>query len=420
MGRGRTFAAFSAMTAAESPSAITCIVEYGIEAGFGSRVRGRLTVGERQIQEEDASQRNAPWPCGLVTLSFLFVGNEKPLRKVIEVAAPGLAVVAVVVHVPDVGDVVLLQIGVNALGNTDQAVLVAAGKIEQLQLLARGGGVGHKFGGRFGVGRGRKPADPRKRVEVLQAEVERLAAAHRETGERALLAIRAGRILRLNGGNQTVEQVALELREALGVLRREGLVRRRRAVVRERATVGHHDDHRRRLSGGDEVVNDRVGVDVTAPFPLVAADAVQQVEHGIFPVGRVMRRKINDRFAPRAGDGGIVFKHFGASRDSVRRRLVETRGRIGKRAHVIRREHDGPAKVGARALRRNLFGFFLRECCPARCGENDDDRGQNCSPNHRVLSKSVLVKHNSWSAAIDTPTRYLFSISAGERFQYTE
>jgi hypothetical protein len=30
----------------------------------------------------------------------------------------------------------------------DEAVFVAAGKIEQFQLHARGGGVGHEFGGR--------------------------------------------------------------------------------------------------------------------------------------------------------------------------------------------------------------------------------------------------------------------------------
>lgn len=47
----------------------------------------------------------------------------------IKIVAPRLAVVAVVVNVPNVGDLVLFQIQVDALGNVDEAVLVAAGKI---------------------------------------------------------------------------------------------------------------------------------------------------------------------------------------------------------------------------------------------------------------------------------------------------
>ena len=85
-----------------------------------------------------------------------------------------------------------------------------------------------------------------------------------------------------------------------------------------------------------------------------------------------MQRKINNRFAARASDGGIVFEDFGASSKAVGRRLVETSGRIGKRAHVVRREHHRPAKVGAGALRRNLFGFILRECY-IRCYSKKND-----------------------------------------------
>ena len=59
---------------------------------------------------------------------------ENPLREVIEVAGPGLRRVAFVVDVPDVRHVVLLQVDVDALGDADEPVLVAAGKVEQLQL----------------------------------------------------------------------------------------------------------------------------------------------------------------------------------------------------------------------------------------------------------------------------------------------
>jgi hypothetical protein len=73
-------------------------------------------------------------------LSLLFGGNENPLRKVIEVVASSLAVVTVIVHVPDVGDVLLFQMRVDAFGNADETVLVAAGTIEQFQRLAQGSG----------------------------------------------------------------------------------------------------------------------------------------------------------------------------------------------------------------------------------------------------------------------------------------
>src|SRR5690606_31560183 len=56
----------------------------------------------------------------------------------------------------------------------------------------------------------REAADPRERVEVVQPEVQRLTAAHRETRERAVRAIAARRVARLDERNQVVEQLALE------------------------------------------------------------------------------------------------------------------------------------------------------------------------------------------------------------------
>ena len=110
-------------------------------------------------------------------------------------------------------------------------------------------------------------ADPRERVEMAKPEIQRLATAHRKTGNCALLAICAGRILRLNRRNQTVEQITLKLREARGVLRREGPVRWRHTVIRERATVGHHDDHRRHFPRSDEIINSsRSKLVVTVPL----------------------------------------------------------------------------------------------------------------------------------------------------------
>src|SRR5262245_23547571 len=76
-----------------------------------------------------------------------------------------LEAVRVFIHVTDVRKVLLLQVGVDALADANQAVLVAAGNVEELQLLRCLLEVGHKFSGRFRVRRTRKAADPREGVE---------------------------------------------------------------------------------------------------------------------------------------------------------------------------------------------------------------------------------------------------------------
>src|SRR5687768_13131478 len=49
------------------------------------------------------------------------------------------------------------------------------------------------------------------------------------------------------------------------------------------------------LLAGDQVVEDAVGGPELRPVVLVAADPVQQVEHGVFPGGGVARRQIDHR-----------------------------------------------------------------------------------------------------------------------------
>jgi hypothetical protein len=83
---------------------------------------------------------------------------------VVEVAAPGLTIVAVIIDVPQVGHIVLLQIPVRALRDVDEAVLVAARQVEQLDLCPGGRGIGHELAGRLRVGRGGKRTDPREPV----------------------------------------------------------------------------------------------------------------------------------------------------------------------------------------------------------------------------------------------------------------
>src|SRR5689334_12075865 len=87
---------------------------------------------------------------------------ENQLREVVEALLPMAKVVRMVVNVPDVRDVLLLEVGVDSLADANEAILVTTGKIEELQLLPGFVGIGHELRGGPGVGRGGKAADPRE------------------------------------------------------------------------------------------------------------------------------------------------------------------------------------------------------------------------------------------------------------------
>ena len=141
------------------------------------------------------------------------------------------------------------------LADVHQPVLAAAGQHQQLQLSRRGGRIGHEIGRRPRVRRRREPADPGEAIEVREAEVQGLPAAHRQPGEGAALPIRLHRIARLRSP---------------GSRRRTGRARRPRtparwrrrcspgAVVLLRAPVREHGDERHHLAVGDQVVEQDV------------------------------------------------------------------------------------------------------------------------------------------------------------------
>ena len=110
----------------------------------------------------------------------------------VNVVRPCFAIMALIIHVPNVPDIVLFQIDVEALRPAEQSVLVAAGNVKKLQLFVNSVRTRDEFIQRLPIGRGRKTTDPGKGIEVAETEIERLTAAHRETSYRALLAIRAG------------------------------------------------------------------------------------------------------------------------------------------------------------------------------------------------------------------------------------
>src|ERR1700722_2419676 len=79
---------------------------------------------------------------------------EELLGEVVEVVPPLGRVVSVAVDVPDVRDVLLFQVGMHALADAEELVLVAAGDPQELELLLRAFRVGNQFRGRLRV-RGR-------------------------------------------------------------------------------------------------------------------------------------------------------------------------------------------------------------------------------------------------------------------------
>ena len=85
------------------------------------------------------------------------------------------------------------------------------------------------------------------------------------------------------------------------------------------------------------------------PFRLVAADAVQQVQHRVFLLRRVARRRVDLHLAGRADGLGVVGDHLQLPVRHVLALRVEPGGRIGERGHVVGVQHDRAAASPGRA-----------------------------------------------------------------------
>ena len=117
-----------------------------------------------------------------------------------------------------------------------------------------------------------------------------------------------------------------------------------RPVVLLRPAVGHDDDHRLGLAVGDQVVEEDVGRGEALPLRLVAADAVQEIEHRVLLVLRVAGRRVDLHLA-RGPDGlRLVGHHLQLAVRDAFALGVKAGRRIGKRRNVVRVEHDGPAE----------------------------------------------------------------------------
>ena len=120
-----------------------------------------------------------------------------------------------------------------------------------------------------------------------------------------LSAIGFGAEIGLDPGDHFLEQNLLELRagSAAGASSgRSGQCAAWRTGAA--AAVFHDDDHRLRLAGGNQIVEDEIHVALRRPAALILAGAVQQVEHGIALVAIlvVARRRVNEAPPPGVAD----------------------------------------------------------------------------------------------------------------------
>src|SRR6185369_3928328 len=145
---------------------------------------------------------------------------------------------------PDVWYLLLFEIGMDTLADTDQAILVTAGQPQQLQLSGGRSGVRHKLLRRLSIRGRRETAYPRKSVEMCQTEVQGLSAAHGQASERAVFAVGLYRVPRLDCRDHVIEQVPLKCRER--GCRGHGVGPR--PIILLCPTVGHDHNNRHGLS----------------------------------------------------------------------------------------------------------------------------------------------------------------------------
>ena len=135
------------------------------------------------------------------------------------------------------------------------------------------------------VDSGREQTYIAEHIRIVDADEEAVEATHRQSGNgtvRLVLLHTVGLLDEFHHiGEGGLEGTLHGLRQhhrghakTLGGLTRASLLRD--------VAVGHHQNHRLGLALGDEVVHDLCGTTQLAPCILVATDAVQQIEYGIF------------------------------------------------------------------------------------------------------------------------------------------
>src|SRR5438034_5626600 len=190
-----------------------------------------------------------------------------------------------------------------------QEVLGPAGDPQQAQGRAGVRVQARKRG--VGIVRNRRAerADPCEVVTRVEADVERLAAAHGQPGHRPRLAAGRHVVQLLHGRDDVLEQ---RLAELLLVPLAEGDVTELRAGAREdlgrTVAEGHDDQHGRGLAARDQVVEDHVSTAHLGPGARVVTEAVKQVQDGValLALRIVPGRRVDVEVAVVADDRRVV------------------------------------------------------------------------------------------------------------------
>ena len=136
----------------------------------------------------------------------------------------------------------------------------------------------------------------------MDADGQRLRGAHRQSTDRAVIAVLPYAVL---GFDQRLYSRNQLLLDSGGIVRRGWSARR--SDFPRHVTVGHHDDHCSGFTLGDEVVQNYIGASGPRPRCLDLAVAMEQVQHRIpLAAGFVTGRRVDAKHALRIQVGRVV------------------------------------------------------------------------------------------------------------------
>ena len=168
-----------------------------------------------------------------------------------------------------------------------------------------------------------------------------------------MIGIRQGGVARFDCGDQEVEQVILKSGKGGNGLGVENLFWG--PIIGHRATVRKDRDEGRNLAGGNEIVDNDVGIRGPGPFMTVSPDAMEEVEDGVTMNRVVSERKIHGRLPSGVRDPGLVAEHVERSAQPGFGYFTIVGGWLREEPYVVFSEFDFPNKIGRGALRL-IFG----------------------------------------------------------------
>ena len=154
-----------------------------------------------------------------------------------------------------------------------------------------------------------------EQVRIVLGDGECVSAAHREAGDGAPRFLPDRPVVAVDERDDLPESVRERRDAGPGVLVRISIAEIGGSGLLGRIPVGHHEDHRLRLAGGDQVVENLGGSAEVQPGILVAGIPVQKVENGIALLAVLVSRRGVDvhpaahpefgAVVPARGDGAV-------------------------------------------------------------------------------------------------------------------